>query len=83
MKVGSLVECIYDGLLPHTIQDGENVIKGEIYTISAFIANGHGVHLEEIISDSIWHGFDISRFREIQPPIEINIEELMLEKQPA
>ncbi len=80
MKVGSLVECIND--TPHLGKWMNNLplIKGNIYTVSGFNHYGNGIFLEEIITD--WAYF-ITYFREIQPPMEINIEELMLEKVPA
>lgn len=83
MQVGSLVVCIndkglHDGVLP--------VYKDKIYTIrGVFKYNGDdGVLLEEIINgmyaDGEEFGYRSDRFRELDTPVSINIEELIYEK---
>lgn len=80
MKIGSLVECIDDVFDNIVLQFHDKLpIKGKIYTIRGFI---NGVLLEEIKSKTNpWHNheqqFRISRFREILPPISIEIEAII------
>lgn len=92
MKIGSLVECIstftgvdnfYGDQLPtvhnlYVIRDMEEVegdigirVEEIINPLHYFVDNGRRIQKE--IS------FLIDKFREIQPPMEINIEELMVE----
>ena len=87
MKVGSLVEYVDNrpGLWSHICP---MLVIGEIYTIRGF--NPHpmcpdSVFLEEIIgarwpTDPAYEiGYSISRFREVQPPMKISIDELLKE----
>lgn len=95
MKVGSLVECIKgktgqviaNGEKVFLIQP----IIGEIYTIreireSPFEKGVIGILLEEIQNPvcsfayvTMEPGYNIERFREIQPPMKIDIETLIHE----
>lgn len=92
MKVGSLVELVYDNwyLLEKLSKLGVVYpVKGKIYTIReiVFSQEGCGVLLEEIINPKIHntrngmveHGFRIERFRELLPPMQISIEEILEE----
>lgn len=89
MKVGSLVECIKDFSIFRQNRKFEKYetfpIKGNIYTVRG-IPNDRVILLEEIINPIKPYNdgnkecaFDMEGFREIQPPMEINIEELMSE----
>jgi hypothetical protein len=85
MKVGSLVECIKSFTAKET--NGENVpILGNIYTVRDItkIGGNVGLRLEEIINypqlykEGVFEcAFFIERFREIQPPLDIDIESLI------
>lgn len=83
MKVGSLVECIDDkipewALCYHT----KLIVKGKIYTIRGFNRNGEGVYLEEIASKKNEctgreQSFRITRFREVLPPMQVSIQNII------
>jgi hypothetical protein len=83
MEIGSLVEALHTFVFrPGT----ENVpIKGNIYTVRGIrtSSGSTGIVLEEIINPVIQFldltgevHFWIERFREIQPPMTIDISEL-------
>lgn len=86
MKIGSLIICVDDS--PGEVDGGITLVNGNFYVISAIVANGNGLQLEEdsnmppdIEPDS--YGYYTRRFREVQPPMTISIEELLTESQPA
>lgn len=86
MKVGSLVVCVDDS--PGVLDGGIKLVNGNFYIISAIICNGNGVQLEEDNNippgtDMSCYGYYTRRFREIQPPMEIKIEDFITELQPA
>lgn len=83
MQVGSLVVCVnsngtHDKVFP--------LVLSKIYTIREVIKDEHceGVLLEEIINgmyaDNEEFGYRADRFRELDTPVSINIEELIYEK---
>ncbi|MNT95842.1 hypothetical protein D3C72_2378030 [compost metagenome] len=84
MQVGSLVVCVKSDLdnYPHH----KPLVLKKIYTIRGmFKDDGEvGLLLEEIVN--IQHpkggeiGYNIKRFRELDTPVSINIEELIYEK---
>lgn len=87
MKIGSLVECI-DDKFPQTVIKYNLPKLGKVYTLRGFLncSIGVGVYLEEIINDKMQYremygekSFLISRFRELLPPISININEIIHE----
>lgn len=86
MKVGSLVECINDQYFANQDICTGFPKKGSIYTIREIFASDSdtGVLLDEIVNplfkftDGIAEpGFHIRRFRELQPPMKISIEQFM------
>lgn len=88
MKIGSLVECINDNFDPklHTISLHPVLpTKGKLYTIRHIFKgypSGIACYLEEIKSNTnpyfnIEQGFAINRFKEVQPPMEISIEDIL------
>lgn len=91
MQVGSLVECIesFNNDNRGIYKDIEkNPIVGNIYTVRNIVELNEkiGIQLEEIMNPILKYNdcigetfFNIKKFREIQPPMEINIEELMEE----
>lgn len=90
MKVGSLVECISDR--PTVWPECKPVVLGEIYTVRGFEtlwSPDIGVFLEEItnvphpIDPSLEFCYKIDRFKEIQPPMEIKLSDLIPENQYA
>lgn len=91
MEVGSLVECIKG--FPVSKAEGYNVPEqGHIYTVREVdkYTDGYGILLEEVVNEKSllldkgravydemsWHS---KNFREIQPPMTINIENLIYE----
>lgn len=89
MKVGSLVECVNDKPLSYTVP-GPMPVVGNIYTVSdIFKTPMKGlifIRVDEIeldVKDRPYIGFDISRFREVQPPMSISIEDFLMEPQNA
>lgn len=83
MKVGSLVERYKDyGELDVTLVCGIVPEKYTPYTVREI--NIYGLYLEEIINHmgpfAEW-GYETMYFRELQPPMEISIEELLKEPQ--
>lgn len=96
MKVGSLVECVKPFLQPATYGE-KRPKKGLIYTVrSVNIENGKTyIRLEEIINECFRYRaasgavvydeceFNSQHFRELQPPMEINISELIKEVEPV
>lgn len=87
MKVGSLVECLED-LQKYTTYGEITPVKGNIYTVREIFESGGDVaiRLEEIFNTPqlynegfIECGFYIKKFRELQPPLDIDIESLIEE----
>lgn len=92
MKIGSVVECINNS----NIDEGVVILKLNYpYTVRGFQedeGSGAGVYLEEVINhiaDSpykrIEWAYRIERFRELQPPMEIQsaldeCEPILIEK---
>jgi len=96
MQVGSLVECIdstigYIVALGKQIPLS-SLSKGSYYTIREIrpcrFSGVLGVLLEEISNHIVMHkdgsasegAYNINKFREIQPPMEISINEIISEK---
>jgi hypothetical protein len=87
MHLGSLVECIKG--FPVSKRNGLNVPeKGIIYIIRGFYPNcdGLGVFLEEVVNPQqhfvqgyMEPSWDAKSFREVQPPMNIDIENLIHE----
>lgn len=85
MDIGSLVECIAN--FEETESEVIIPIRGNIYVVRDILAfeDGLGVYLEEIINpkkkylDATERAFSIKGFREIQPPMQISIENLVQE----
>lgn len=85
MKVGSLVVCIdVSGL-----NLAKRLSKGKIYTVrniyNNIYSNGTGVLLEEVFNTVVIEtgrelGYKIERFKELDTPTSVNIEELLKEK---
>lgn len=83
MEIGSLVVCVDARGVNSTCRA---LVKDRIYTIrNIIVKNGAtGVYLEEIINDchpikGFEYGYMIDRFREIDAPISISIEEVTKE----
>lgn len=82
MKVGSLVVCVrgFSG-----DYEAKPVIKDKIYTIREIAKDDYGdlcVHLDEVINEkSIFTNkepkYDIERFRELDTPTEIKLENIL------
>lgn len=88
MKIGSLVEHIRAAKKP--MCGIVQLVVGEIYTIREIqnFDSGIAVCLEEVINTrhplyDFEIGYNIERFREIQPPMEIKIEDFITELQPV
>jgi hypothetical protein len=89
MRVGSLVVCINAKGFEWTVE--KPLVKDEIYTVRSIdndpTLTETGIRLEEVYNDPDTHGYEwtyrISRFREIQPPMKVNLAELMTEFEPA
>lgn len=87
MQTGSLVECIKD--LQKYAPYGESTpIMGNIYTVREIveIQDDVGIRLEEIVNlPQIYRegfnecAFHIEDFRELQPPMDIEIDKLIEE----
>lgn len=85
MKVGSLVECIKDDW----IVNSRAILfpkKGIVYTVTGFskFKGKTGIYISEINNPlAEWENgilpaaFEISNFREILPPMEISIENIL------
>jgi hypothetical protein len=87
MKVGSLVECI-QGFADHELNGEIAPILGNIYTVREIVEIGGntGLKFEEIVNSPKLYkegkfecAFVIDRFREIQSPMDIDIELLIEE----
>ena len=88
MQVGSLVELIDDNW---NYSDRIVPVKEVIYTVRELPEDRIGILLEEIINKKEYcrfpsgkagygePGFIIKRFRELQPPMKISIDELIQE----
>ena len=84
MQVGSLVECINDTF---SELEFENLpVRGQIYTVREVLDKHKSIRLEEIINVPRYYtlgymecAFLQHRFRELQSPDEVNIEELIAE----
>jgi len=85
MKVGSLVVCVDSSYAPNCIQ----LVKGKIYTIREIkkdsISGRPYLTLDELVN--IRHpnsgneiGYRIGRFRELDTPTEISIEEFLTQE---
>lgn len=88
MKVGSLVEHVRAA--KHPMIGITQLIVGDIYTVREIqnFPSGTAICLEEVINTrhplyDFEIGYNICRFREIQPPMEIKIEDFITELQPA
>jgi len=89
MKIGSLVECITNFSNAFEIKSGLVIcpVQHDLYIIRDIKEckpeNDIGVHLEEIVNNKNNHGieffYSIHGFKEVQPPMKIDIEELMTE----
>jgi hypothetical protein len=93
MKVGSLVELVYDEWsgewLSYMLDNGIILpVKGKVYTIREIFETENvdmfGVLLEEIINPRIElengkdePGFLMHRFRELMPPTSISLESVL------
>lgn len=86
MKIGSLVQCIKD--FPNSKKNGFNVpVKGNIYTIRAFDNDSQiFILLDEVYNkmEAFSDGYGepswlAKNFIEIQPPMNIDIENLIHE----
>jgi len=89
MKVGSLVKCTVE--FRCTVPYNEILPQVEmVYVVRAVDTheNTTGIQLEEIINDENFYMingklvkteccFDVAHFKELQPPMEIDIEELL------
>lgn len=78
MQVGSLVELVNDNW---PIRQNNEIfpVKGIIYTVRSLGIEG-GIHLEEIVNQPNHYiqgyaecEFKVSRFKELQPPIDISM----------
>jgi hypothetical protein len=83
MKIGSLVICINElGWI--SLQTGESQrgpLFNRIYTVSGFPISGY-ITLEEfpdMCEDGTSQNWQIEQFVEIQPPMDIEIDELIKE----
>jgi hypothetical protein len=83
MKVGSIVECVKPS---NYLTDDIHPVVGKIYTVREINTNvSTGLRFEEIVNEmKMQHygfveevSFDIKRFRELLPPDEVNLEELL------
>jgi len=91
MKVGSIVELVNDKNWKYLEEaNDEYPVKGPHYTIRGIMVfpNGIGITLEEIVNPKrmfkngfVEMHFDITRFRELLPPMDIEdvINEIMAE----
>lgn len=83
MRIGSIVECIKTPKEPFDLVIYP--VKGNLYTIRGIHQSGGSVYLEEICNKKISHltpskrepGFVFGYFRELLPPMEINIEAII------
>lgn len=87
MQIGSLVELIYDGWIipePYRVKFVTFPVTKVIYTVRS-IDYFNGVRLEEIINPVQYWGnilgfceptFAKKRFRELQEPMKIHLEEI-------
>lgn len=81
MKIGSLVECVQSigPVLNGTNSMPYNPKKGELYVVQAII-DKDVIRLKECYNPHPdWVGYMMRCFKEVQPPIEIIIEELQTE----
>jgi hypothetical protein len=87
MQIGSLVECIED-LQKYATKGETTPIKGNIYTVREIFECDEyvAIRLEEIINTPQLYncgfmecGFWIGKFRELQPPMDIEIDKLIEE----
>jgi hypothetical protein len=85
MKVGSLVECVNDNFPIDRIYNEVKPLKGKIYTIREIVETSFcvTVNLEELVNPIIEYldgtdetSFDIRGFRELLPPMQIDIEQI-------
>lgn len=92
MKVGSLVELVDDNWV---YTNGAEIYpsKGKVYTVRDLLPKLQGqrsqdaVLLEEIVSPLVMYSngikaepcFNVSRFRELMPPMKISIEQFKQE----
>jgi hypothetical protein len=88
MKVGSLVECINDQPIPQTFSFEPNLKRGNIYTVTHIYGKEFVlIRVKEIDipfdPDHPSAGFWIGRFREVQPPMEISVEEILKDFEPS
>lgn len=87
MKIGSLVECISHKSEGYPNHIGLKV--GDIYTVRDIVKCKCGcisppaIYLEEVINIESGlgqeYGYDIEDFREVQPPMSVSIEEIILQ----
>lgn len=86
MKVGSLVVCVrcFVGN-----EEAKPVVKGKIYTVRdiLYVDGDYGVMLDEIVNDLAEYregvlepAYTIDRFRELDTPTEISIEEFLTQE---
>lgn len=96
MKIGSLVECINSSNWVSDISTLESLgyklpIRGKFYIIRELFTNIESINyllLEEIVNPKVYvfggryleAGWKTERFRELLPPIEINLEEIILQE---
>lgn len=91
MKTGSLVECIESclGLSNFGLSKGEPIVKGSILTVRLITVSTFKkapiIYFEEITNSTCVntgreYGYPVSKFRELLPPMELEIAELL--KQP-
>lgn len=96
MKVGSLVELVDDNwprpVYTNIVNKGCRFpVKKTIYTVRAF-PTADSIVLEEIVNPIIFGKlgrggtgwaeptFSVKRFKELMPPMEISVEEILKEK---
>jgi len=88
MKVGSLVKCIRSTVIINPFWEGTPAIAGEIYTIRDLLPNPSNgapvIYLEEMKNaintfSGKEYGYSPDDFREIQPPMEVSLEQILQE----
>jgi hypothetical protein len=94
MQQGSIIKCINDNFEEKNSLYGEVLpVRNEIYVVRDILLKGECLHLEEIINPPGYYfhpevgavvlaecGFNVIRFVELLPPMEISIESLIEEE---